>query len=189
MFRSLSQSRIALAAILFAVLAAAASAQDSDAAHRGRKYKAPPPTAHFEITVVRATTGKPIENAAVIFHPLAGGKDDGNMELKTNEEGKATLDLLEIGSDVRVQIIAPGFQTYGEDFKIEKDQIAVEVKMKRPGKQYSLYPDPAEKKAEDKSGDAPKAADPKDGDAAKPDSPADAGKPAAKPADPAPQPK
>src|SRR5271163_2189888 len=85
-----------------------ASAQDSDSAKRGRKYKSPPPTSHVEVTVLRATTGKPVENAAVIFHPLIDGHDSGNMELKTNDEGKATLDLLATGSNFRIQIIDDG---------------------------------------------------------------------------------
>jgi 5-hydroxyisourate hydrolase-like protein (transthyretin family) len=185
MFRSAISTRrtlfqIALAASLVLALATLAHAQD-DNSKRGRKYKAPPPTAHFEITVLRATTGKPIENAAVIFHPLTDGKDNGNMELKTNEDGKTTLDLLEIGSNVRIQIIAPGFQTYGQDYKIDKDNIVVEVKLKRPAKQYSIY-------------EHPQAADaaPKPGDAAPKDPAPDASKDAApkdtpKPADPAPQ--
>jgi hypothetical protein len=176
MFRSaiqpvLSLRRLAFAACILLALSTLAHAQD-DASKRGRKYKAPPPTAHFEITVLRATSGKPVENAAVIFHPLAGGKDDGNMELKTNDEGKTTIDLLEIGSTVRVQIIAPGFQTYGEDYKIDKDNMTVEVKLKRPTKQYSLYQDSEGKKRDPKPGDAPK-------DAPKPDAPKDDAKPAA----------
>ena len=185
MFRSaIPIRRLALAASLVLALATLAHAQD-DNSKRGRKYKAPPPTAHFEITVLRATTGKPIENAAVIFHPLAGGKDDGNMELKTNEDGKTTLDLLEIGSNVRVQIIAPGFQTYGQDYKIDKDNIVVEVKLKRPTKQYSIYEHPESADAAPKSGDAaPKDPAP---DAAQDAPKADTPKDAPKPSDPAPQ--
>ncbi len=172
MFRCpISTRRIALIASLVFALATLAHAQD-DSTKRGRKYKAPPPTAHFEITVLRATTGKPIENAAVIFHPLADGKDNGNMELKTNEDGKTTLDLLEIGSNVRIQIIAPGFQTFGQDYKIDKDNIAVEVKLKRPAKQYSTYDHPEAANPAPKSGDAPK-------DAPKSDAPKDTPKPAA----------
>ena len=188
MFRSAISTRrtlaqIALAASLLLVVSTLAHAQD-DNSHRGRKYKAPPPTAHFQITVLRATTGKPIENAAVIFHPLADGKDNGNMELKTNDEGKTTLDLLEIGSNVRVQIIAPGFQTYGQDYKIDKDNIVVEVKLKRPAKQYSIYEQhPEAANATPKSGDAA----PKDPDASKDAAPKDAPKDTPKPADPAPQ--
>jgi hypothetical protein len=89
----------------------AAGAQQ-DTSKRGRKYKAPPPTARIEVTVLRDVNGKPIENAAVIFHPMEGEKDKGNMELKTNEDGKAIIDVLPIGDTVRLQIIAKGFQTY-----------------------------------------------------------------------------
>jgi len=187
MFQSaIPPRRLSFVALVLA-FATLAHAQD-DSTKRGRKYKAPPPTAHFEITVLRATSGKPVENAAVIFHPLAGGKDDGNMELKTNDEGKATLDLLEIGSNVRVQIIAPGFQTYGEDYKIDKDSIAVEVKLKRPAPQYSIYKKPdgtASDKPEPKPDDAPK--DSASKEAPKPDEPKDAPKDAPKPADTPPQ--
>ena len=85
----------------------------------------------------------------------------GNMELKTNDEGKASLDLLAIGSSVRLQIIAPGFQTYGEDYKVDKDAMAIEVKLKRPSAQYSIY-----KKSE---GNEPDKNKPADKDAAKPE--------------------
>jgi hypothetical protein len=130
---------VALLAAVSLGLATHTLAQDSDNAKRGRKYKPPPATSHVEITVVRATTGKPIENASVIFHPLQDGKNAGNMELKTNDEGKTAIDLLAIGSDVRLQIIAPGYQTYGQDYRIDKDKITLEVKMERPGSQYSIY--------------------------------------------------
>jgi hypothetical protein len=175
---AISSLRLAVAGFLlismgvFAV--SSASAQDSDTAKRGRKYKAPPPTAHFEITVIRATNGKPVENAAVIFHPLAGGRDNGNMELKTNDEGKAVIDLLELGSNVRVQIIAPGFQTYGEDYKIDKDAIAVEVRLNRPGAQYSIYKKSEGAKGSDKPAEAPQATAPDAKPDAKADSKADA---------------
>ncbi len=135
---SKSLFRIASAGLLTACVALnLASAQDT--AKRGRKYKSPPPTANVEVTVLRATNGKPVENASVIFHPLENGRDSGNMELKTNEDGKAKIDLLAIGSSVRVQVISPGFQTYGEDYKVDKDTMAIEVKLKRPGAQYSIY--------------------------------------------------
>lgn len=128
-------------ALAAAGIAPFTSAQDTS--HRGRKYKAPPPTARIEVTVLNHYTGKPIQNAAVVFHPMQGEKDEGNMELKTNEDGKAIIDVLPIGDTVRVQIIAHGYQTYGNDYKIDKDQLAIEVRMKRPGEQYSIYKDHA----------------------------------------------
>jgi hypothetical protein len=126
-----------MAALLLSGLVTALHAQDT--VKRGRKYKAPPPTSAVEITVLRDTNGKPVENASVIFHPLENGHDNGNMELKTNEDGKAKLDLLPIGSSVRLQVIAPGFQTFGEDYKVDKDTLNIEVKLKRPTAQYSIY--------------------------------------------------
>src|SRR5882757_7583384 len=72
-------------------------------ARRGRKYTPPPTTCKLTITVVRSVGGKPLENAAVIFHPLKDGKDDGNMEMKTNQEGKAVLDVIPVGDTVRLQ--------------------------------------------------------------------------------------
>jgi hypothetical protein len=111
----------------------------ADTNKRGRKYKAPAPTARVEVTILRDFNGKPIENAAVVFHPMAGDKDQGNMELKTNEDGKAIIDVLPLGDTVRLQVIAKGYQTYGEDYKIDRPSLAIEVKMKRPGAQYSIY--------------------------------------------------
>jgi hypothetical protein len=121
------------------VVSSLAAGAQQDSSKRGRKYKSPPPTARIEVTILRDFNGKPIENAAVVFHPMAGEKDKGNMELKTNEDGKAVIDVLPIGDTVRLQVIAKGFQTYGEDYKIDKAEMAIEVKMKRPGEQYSIY--------------------------------------------------
>ena len=106
---------------------------------RGRKYKAPPPSARIEVTVLKADNGKPVSHAAVIFHPIEGDKDKGSMELNTDEDGKAMIDVIPIGDTVRLQVIANGFQTYGHDFKVDKDQISMEVRLSRPVADYSIY--------------------------------------------------
>jgi hypothetical protein len=107
---------------------------------RGRKYKAPPETMKIDISVIRASTGKPIPNAAVIFHPVNDkGKVEGAMELKTDLEGKTTLDVIPIGSTVRLQIIANGFQTFGNDYVANADAKQITIKMERPKSQYSIY--------------------------------------------------
>ena len=137
-YRFLFHLSVFVAICGLAVSSLAAGAQQ-DTAKRGRKYKAPPPFARIAVTVLRDGSGKPIENAAVIFHPMQGEKDNGNMELKTNEDGKTIIDVLPIGDTVRLQIIAKGFQTFGEDYKIDKAEMAIEIKMKRPGEQYSIY--------------------------------------------------
>lgn len=137
----------------------ALSAQDN--AKRGRKYTPPPPTCKITVTVTKATNGKPVENAGVIFHPIKNGKDEGNMEMKTNEEGKAVLDVVPIGDTVRLQIIATGFQTYGADYQIDTDTKDIEVKLLRPGKQYSIY----EKHTDSQVGGQDEPAKPSDGSA------------------------
>jgi hypothetical protein len=153
MYRRSTFSFYAVFALCALLLGLGAFAQNPN--RRGRKYKAPPPTAKIEISVLRDTDGKPIENAAVIFHTL---KEKGNMELKSNEDGKALIDVLEIGETVRLQIIAKGFQTYGADYPIDKGDLAIEVRMKRPGEQYSIYKSHPENKQDEAKpdGDKPK---------------------------------
>jgi hypothetical protein len=137
MYRCFTRRSLTLAVTLGLLASIAAHGQDTD--KRGRKYKAPPPTARIEVTILKDVNGKPIENAAVVFHPMQGEKDTGNMELKTNEDGKAIIDVLPMGDTVRLQVIAHGFQTFGDDYKIEKNEMAIEIRMKRPGEQYSIY--------------------------------------------------
>lgn len=107
---------------------------------RGRKYKAPPPTMKIDILVVRASSGKPIPNAAVIFHPVnEKGKIQGDMELKTDLDGVTSLDVIPIGSTVRLQVIAHGFQTFGHDYIANADAKQITIKMLKPTEQYSIY--------------------------------------------------
>jgi 5-hydroxyisourate hydrolase-like protein (transthyretin family) len=106
---------------------------------RGRKYKAPPPNCKVTVTVLKGYSGKPLENASVVFHPLKDGKDAGGMELKTNEDGKVTLDMIPVGDTLRLQVVATGFQTYGQDYDLPGQSREIEIKMKRPQKQYSIY--------------------------------------------------
>jgi hypothetical protein len=133
-----SSSRIVSlsASALLLPLTMLAHAQDSST--RSRKYTPPPPTAKISVSVIKDTNGKPVENAAVIFH-MTGEEGKGNMELKTNEEGKAAIDVVPIGDTMTLQIIANGFQTFGEDYKITSDSKEIIVRLKRPARQYSTY--------------------------------------------------
>jgi hypothetical protein len=153
-----SQFRLSLlvASLALLLLSLAAGAQQKNS-NRGRKFKSPPPTSRIEVTVLRDANGKPVVNAAVIFHMVG---DKGNMEMKSNDDGKAVIDVLPIGSKVRLQIIAKGYQTFGDDYDIDKPQIAIEVRMKRPGEQYSIYKNHPETAEGGKTPDAAKAADP-----------------------------
>jgi hypothetical protein len=108
---------------------------------RGRKYKAPPATAHIVVEVVKASNGKPVVNASVIFHPTKDGKDEGNLEIKSDPDGKAAIDVIPIGSLVTVQVFANGFATFAQDFTITDAEKDISVKLLRPRAQVSGYVD------------------------------------------------
>ncbi len=98
------------------------------------------PTSSLRFVVVRDSDGKPVRNAEVILHPVKrkGKQDKGEMELKTDAEGKTNVDGIPYGP-LRVQVLAPHFQTFGEDYEVNKPQMEITVKLKHPGGQYSIY--------------------------------------------------
>ena len=117
----------------------------------------------LSFVILKDYNGKPIRNASVIMHSVKGNGQQRNtgLELKTDPEGKASFDGIPFGK-LRVQIIATGYQTYGDDYTIDKGQMEIVVKMKRPGEQYSIYKDhPEEKKPDSAKPDAPKPEDKK----------------------------
>ena len=134
------ENRIVAGVAAVMLLVGMAAAQD-DTTQRGRKYKSPPVTAHVEVLVVKASNGKPLANAAVIFHPIKDGKDDGNLEMKTDTDGKAVIDVIQVGSTMRVQVIANGYASFGDDYDVPGDTKSIVIAMKRPVEQYSTYTD------------------------------------------------
>ena len=111
------------------------------------------PMSDLRFVVVRDYNGKPVRNAAVVLHPVdrKGKQSRGGLELKTDNDGRTNIDGIPYGP-LRVQVLAPGFQTFGEDYQIDKAEMVITVKLKRPGGQYSVY---------EKHGDAKKADDKK----------------------------
>jgi len=108
----------------------------------GQKDKEEEPTSWLYFSIVKDDNGKPVRNAAVILHPVnaTGKQGRGGMELKTDPDGKANFDGIPYGK-LRVQVLASGFQTYGEDFDIDKGKTEITIKLKRPQGQYSVYDD------------------------------------------------
>ena len=98
------------------------------------------PTSSLRFVVVRDSDGKPVRNAEVVLHPVKrkGKQAKGEMELKTDAEGRTNIDGIPYGP-LRVQVLAPHFQTFGEDYEINKAEMEITVKLKRPGGQYSIY--------------------------------------------------
>jgi hypothetical protein len=123
-------------AVLLAILALAAGAmaqKDEDE-----------PTAVVNFLILKDDNGKPVRNAAVIMHPVnsRGKQGRGGLELKTDAEGKSSFDGIPYGK-LRVQVLASGFQTYGEDYDVSQPKLTLTIKLKRPQGQYSIYDDHA----------------------------------------------
>ncbi len=98
------------------------------------------PTSSLRFVVVRDSDGKPVRNAEVVLHPVKrkGKQDKGEMDLKTDAEGRTNIDGIPYGP-LRVQVLAPHFQTFGEDYEVNKSEMEITVKLKHPGGQYSVY--------------------------------------------------
>jgi hypothetical protein len=115
----------------------------------GTAQKDTEPTAALDFLIIKEDNGKPIRNAAVIMHPVSphGKQGRGDLELKTDSDGKTRFDGVPYGK-LRVQILASGFQTFGEDYDVTQPKLSFTIRLKRPQSQYSIYQDhPEEKKA------------------------------------------
>lgn len=110
--------------LLAAVLAAAGSKASSD----------------LKFLVLKDANGKPVRNAAIVLHQVdhRGRQEKAGMELKADADGKAGIGGIPYGK-VRVQVIAPGFQTFGQDYDINQPTQEITIKLQRPQEQYSIY--------------------------------------------------
>jgi len=120
---------IAIAVVVLLFMAGLAWAQDDEG-----------PTSAVRFVVLRDSDGKPVRNAEVVLHPVKrkGKQAKGEIELKTDAEGRTNVDGIPYGP-LRLQVLAPHFQTFGEDYEINKPEMEITVKLKHPGGQYSIY--------------------------------------------------
>src|SRR6266849_1360343 len=97
-------------------------------------------TSKLDFLVLKDSNGKPVRNASVVLHPVNshGKQARGGLQLKTDADGKTSFDGAPYGK-LRIQVLAPGFQTFGADYEINKPTLEITVKMKRPAGQYSIY--------------------------------------------------
>jgi hypothetical protein len=125
------------------------------------KHKKPEePTSTLSFVILKDDNGKPVRNAGVVLH-LVDEKDNqerGGLELKSDPDGKCAIDGIPYGK-VRVQVLASGFQTYGEDYDVTKPATDITIKLKRPTQMYSIYDQPSG--SNQKPDDAQKPAPPK----------------------------
>jgi hypothetical protein len=131
-------TRTALSTALLAVTMAVPNAHAAPQEH-GRKWQPPPPTAPVTINVVKGFNNKPFENAGVVFRAVRNGKTDGTLEVKTDPDGNAKIDILEVGSHVLVQVIATGYATAAAEFDLTADGKQMTLKLVRPQAQVSTY--------------------------------------------------
>lgn len=96
--------------------------------------------ADISLVLVKQTNGKPVKYATIVLHSIDkdGKQEKGGINLKSDGEGKAEFRGLPYGK-LRIQVIAKGFQTFGEDFDIKQPTHDFTIKMQAPKEQYSIY--------------------------------------------------
>jgi len=106
-----------------------------DAAQKGAEQ-----SAELHFLVIRQASGKPVRNASVVLHPLDkdGRQRNKGFELKTDYAGKASVDGVAYGR-LRVQVIAHGLQTYGEDYEVKQPEMEFKIELNEPKHQISIY--------------------------------------------------
>jgi hypothetical protein len=94
---------------------------------------------------VKNDSGKPVDRAGVIVRFVQGRnyiklgkKIRTTYELRTNQEGEASIPEIPQGT-IRVQVIAKGYQTFGQDFAVTEPEKTIEIKLNPPQPQYSAH--------------------------------------------------
>lgn len=88
---------------------------------------------------------RPLDRASVIVRFVEGRaylkfgkKIRDTYELRTNQEGEATIPEIPQGK-ILIQVIAHGYQTYGQTIDIEDAERVINIKLNPPQKQYSAH--------------------------------------------------
>ena len=94
---------------------------------------------------VKTLSDKPVDRASVVVKFVEGRsvvklgkKIVTSWQLKTNQDGVAKIPPMPQGR-ILVQVIAKGYQTFGETFDINEPERVVEIKLKPPQPQYSAH--------------------------------------------------
>lgn len=99
--------------------------------------------------VLKDHNGKPVRNCSVIMHPVSktGKISRAGTQLKTDADGKTSYDGVPYGK-LAIQVLAQGYQTTGETYDINKPEMEITIRIKRPAEQFTIYGD---NKGEDKA--------------------------------------
>jgi hypothetical protein len=95
--------------------------------------------------VVKSQGGKQVDRASVVVRFVQGhsvvklGKAiKTTFELRTNQDGEARIPAIPQGK-ILVQIIAKGFQTFGQTYEVNEDEKTLEITLNPPQQQYSAH--------------------------------------------------
>ena len=99
-------------------------------------------TTRLTVQVVDSTTKKPIYNAHVVVRFEVDRKlrrdKRVSWESKANQKGEVVLNAIPRGT-VKVQVIARGYQTYGDQHELNQAEQTLSIAMKTPTGQKSAY--------------------------------------------------
>lgn len=97
---------------------------------------------------VKTKAGNPIDRAAIVVKFIEGrskvklGKKIVKVwELRTNQEGWAKIPPIPQGK-LLVQVIAKGYQTYGQTYDVNEEERTIEIKLNDPQEQHSVHTTP-----------------------------------------------
>jgi hypothetical protein len=95
--------------------------------------------------VVKNQAGKPVDHASVVVRFVQGhsvvklGKAiRTTFELRSNQEGEARIPSIPQGK-ILVQIIAKGYQTFGQTYDISEEEKNLEITLNPPQQQYTAH--------------------------------------------------
>ena len=95
--------------------------------------------------VLKNQAGKPVDRASVVVRFVQGhsivklGKAiRTTFELRSNQEGEARIPSIPQGK-ILVQVIAKGYQTFGQTFDIAEEEKTLEITLNPPQQQYTAH--------------------------------------------------
>jgi uncharacterized GH25 family protein len=106
-------------------------------------------TASAQMTKLRVEVknmdGKPVDNGSVLVRFIEGRsaakfgkKIKTSWEMKTNQEGAVSIPPIPQGK-ILVQVMAKGYQTYGQTIEVSDEEKTIQVQLKPPQSQYSAH--------------------------------------------------
>jgi len=105
---------------------------------------ADPPMTTLRVEV-KTLKERPIERASVVLDFIEGRsvvklgkKIRTHWETRTNQDGVAKLPPIPQGK-VRVQVIAKGYQTFGQVYDVGEEEKTIEIKLNPPQSQFSVH--------------------------------------------------